>query len=651
MSKINTQFKCVISGVTLLSTPCVFANTSSEDGKQVQETVVVTASGYEQEITNAAATISVLTREEIESRYYRDVTDALSSIPGVIISGGGDSKEISIRGMSSSYTLILVDGKKISTRLTRPNSDGPGIEAGWLPPLASIERIEVIKGPMSTLYGSDAIGGVINIITRKSFHEWQGKLQVSKVLQENRNSGDEFNGNFFMSGSITDDLAMQVYGQQHNRDEDDIANGYADRTLQNVGSKLSYQLNDRHQLDVDVAFTEQKSRQNSDKSYSADGTYNTGTSSTSDYRHNTLAFTHTGDWQDLGKEITYIQTEYTSNPVREITLRNTEFKSIVAKPFSSNTWSYGLQGNYQQLHDETTNTGGDITKLSNTTIALFSEDEWRVIPSVAITIGARYDYDENYGSHVSPRAYSVWNINDNWTLKGGVSTGFNAPDVKQSSNSWVKASRGGNQYGNPDLKPETSVTEEINLAYHGDYGVKGSLGLFNNDFKDMITTEYCTAETCDELTNSYGNTNKRYINVDKAVTRGVESELFVPITETVDVKANYTYTYSKQKTGDSAGDPLNNLPKHLFSGEVNWQTTYDLQSWTKVTYHGEESSSSEDTPVPSYTFVDAGISYVLNDSTKVNFAIYNLLDKDVNYDDYGYVEDGRRYWLGLDVSF
>ncbi|MCA2417974.1 TonB-dependent receptor plug domain-containing protein, partial [Vibrio chemaguriensis] len=145
------------------------------------ETVVVTASSYEQSQADAPASISVISREELDSRYYRDVTDALKSVPGVVVTGGGDTTDISIRGMGSKYTLILVDGKRQSTRETRPNSDGPGIEQGWLPPLQAIERIEVIRGTMLTLYGSDAIGGVINVITRKDAFEWTGNVQLGTV--------------------------------------------------------------------------------------------------------------------------------------------------------------------------------------------------------------------------------------------------------------------------------------------------------------------------------------------------------------------------------------------------------------------------------------------------------------------------------------
>lgn len=90
------------------------------------DTMVITASWFSQQIKEAPATISVITPEEISNKPYRDITDALKDIPGVTITGGGDSTDISIQGMDAKYTMILVDGKKVSTRETRPNSDGSG---------------------------------------------------------------------------------------------------------------------------------------------------------------------------------------------------------------------------------------------------------------------------------------------------------------------------------------------------------------------------------------------------------------------------------------------------------------------------------------------------------------------------------------------
>jgi outer membrane receptor for ferrienterochelin and colicins len=151
-----------------------------------EDTVVVSATGFEQKIQNAPASISVISKQQLEDKAYRDVTDALKDVPGVVVTGGGSSSDISIRGMASQYTLFLVDGKRISTRGTRPNSDNAGIEQGWLPPLESIERIEVIRGPMSSLYGSDAMGGVINVITKKVSNTkgWTGSCMAMPLSRK-----------------------------------------------------------------------------------------------------------------------------------------------------------------------------------------------------------------------------------------------------------------------------------------------------------------------------------------------------------------------------------------------------------------------------------------------------------------------------------
>lgn len=122
----------------ILSSQAPAAETPATETKSTPtDTMVVTASGFQQRIQDSAASISVVTREQIENKAYRDITDALKDVPGVVVTGGGSHSDISIRGMSAKYTLILVDGKRVDTRGTRPNSDGSGIEQGW-PPLSAL---------------------------------------------------------------------------------------------------------------------------------------------------------------------------------------------------------------------------------------------------------------------------------------------------------------------------------------------------------------------------------------------------------------------------------------------------------------------------------------------------------------------------------
>ncbi|MBB6262459.1 outer membrane receptor for ferrienterochelin and colicin [Paenochrobactrum gallinarii] len=124
------------------------------------------ATGFEQNVKDAPASITVVPQDEIKKGAFRNLTDAQASVQGVSVTGVANEQDILIRGLPGAYTLILVDGKRRSTRETRTNGNS-GFEQSFIPPASAIERIEVVRGPMSSLYGSDAMGGVINIITKK----------------------------------------------------------------------------------------------------------------------------------------------------------------------------------------------------------------------------------------------------------------------------------------------------------------------------------------------------------------------------------------------------------------------------------------------------------------------------------------------------
>ena len=618
------------------------------------ETVVVTASGFEQAVENAPASISVISRKELEAHYYRDATDALRSVPGVIVRGGSGKTSISMRGMSSAYTLLMVDGKRQSSRQTRPNSDGPGIEAGWLPPLEAIERIEVIRGPMSTLYGSDAIGGVINIITRKNSQQWHGKVQLSTLLQEDHDSGNEISTNFFVGGPVADSLSMQLYGQYTDRDEDKIEEGFADKQLKNMTGKLTYRLNDYHDITLEAGISEQERASHVGASARSENCRGGCSDSETEYRRDHIALTHNGSW-DIGDSKTYLEYEDNDNKSREMRLDNTVFNSSLIMPFAQHSLTLGTEIKHEHLEDQgNQNPSSDLSSMSKTQWAIFAEDEWRIVESFRLTLGARLDHDDNFGSHVSPRAYGVWNINPEWTLKGGVSTGFHAPQLREITEEWVSVSRGGNLYGNPDLEPETSVNTEIGMIYHQDNGLNTSVTFFHNDFKDKISSIRCPNSICTSGKNQFGSEPKYRINVDKAVTYGSEVSASYPLTDSLDVSASYTYTHSEQKSGINKGEPLLQLPKHVFSAEANWAVSQQWSSWTKLTYRGEEmkdDSARKAEPAKDYTLVDMGVTYALNSHVMLKAAVYNVFDKDIGVDDYGYVEDGRRYWLGTDIQF
>ena len=620
--------------------------------------MVVTASGFEQQITNAPASISVVSREQLERGYYQNVTDALRDVPGVIVTGGGagdNGHDISIRGMPSQYTLILVDGRPQNSRESRPNGSA-GFEQDWLPPLQAIERIEVVRGPMSTLYGSDAIGGVINVITRKVAQAWHGNVQLDTVLQEDSDSGDSRQANFYLSGPLVgEQLGLQLYGRTSQRDEDNILNGYEDKSLQSLTARFTLAASDNHDFTAEAGITEQERQSLMGRSAPSEGCRGGCSDSFNDYTHRHVALTHSGRF-DIGTSESFVQRETSENPSREIEITNTTAKTSLVMPLGAHMLTLGGSYEKESLDDDTTNQISDRNHVEQQQWALFAEDEWLLTDTWALTGGMRLDDAENYGSHISPRLYSVWNLTPDWTLKGGVSTGFRSPNLREVTADWGQTSRGGDVYGNPDLEPETSLNKELALLYANDAGVSGGLTLFHNDFKDKITRIACPEGVCADEPNQFGSDPTYRINIDEAVTQGVEASVAAPLSEAVELTASYTFTDSEQKSGEYAGEPLTQLPRHQVSATLDWQVSSKLRQWTKVTYRGEESQpttgpSQSAIVAPSYTFVDAGVGYQLNETTQLNAGIYNLFDEAIDYDEYGYVEDGRRVWLGLNVAF
>ncbi len=163
----------------------------------------------------------LITAEELHTRPYTTLLDAVRDLEGVDIGETRDKTgqgTISMRGMGSDYTLILVDGKRQNNHGDiYPNNFG-GNQFGHMPPLDTIERIEVIRGPASTLYGADALGGVINIITKKVTNEWAGSVSHSRTAQTDDSFGEEITTDFNVMGPLIPGvLGMSIRGSEYNR--------------------------------------------------------------------------------------------------------------------------------------------------------------------------------------------------------------------------------------------------------------------------------------------------------------------------------------------------------------------------------------------------------------------------------------------------
>ena len=169
---------------------------------------------------------------------------------------------------------------------------------------------------------------------------------------------------------------------------------------------------------------------------------------------------------------------------------------LIESERSNHNSTFGATYLKESLDDYTSNKISDLTHVENEQWSVFGENEWAATDDFKLTAGLRYDHDGNFAGHWSPRLYGVYSASKAITIKGGISTGFRAPNIRQSTAQWGQVSRGGNIYGNPDLKPEQSVNYEMGVYYDSGRDLSISTTVFYNEFDDKITRIACPLTQC-----------------------------------------------------------------------------------------------------------------------------------------------------------
>ena len=674
--------------------------------------VVVTASGFEQRIEQAPASISVISGEEIRERRAGSIAEILSDVPGVDVGapvGKTGGLTINIRGLGSDYTLILIDGRRQNTAgSVTPNGFGE-TSTSFLPPVSAIERIEVVRGPVSTLYGSDAIGGVVNIITKKVGDTWQGSVAANATLQSDDEFGNLYGGDVFANGPVIRDLlGLAVRGSYLTRDDSELTYETVDGAetpvggfgrssteseIWNLGGRLSLTPHLDHELWLDVDVTSQWY----DNANSELGTATTagGYADALEFNRDQAVLAH--DWRlgfgTLENTLSWSQTETIGRIIPNGVAgaggpRNLETESVILDSKFSSQWrnhTFTLGGQYwdAQMTDGVAPTTFEFTQW-----ALFAEDEWRFTDTLALTLGGRYDDHSTFGDHFSPRAYLVWNATPNWTLKGGVSQGFKTPRLEQLAEGINGFGQQGRLplLGSPGLQPETSTATEIAAFYDNRDNFRASLTLFDNQFEDKIASgppvvncafgvtaaNYAAGNYPQDGCTDVGffpnaPTFGQSVNIDEAVTRGVEVAARWGFARDWTLNGNYTFTESEQKSGASAGLPLTDTPEHMLNASLNWQATDRLSAWIRGEYRSERYRGEGDArdalgDYKAYELFHLGGAYEVNDRVTLNAVVYNLFDEDfvtllpygtpVAYgSEYANNQEPRRLWVSMRVDF
>lgn len=673
--------------LALAAAACVSA--TAQESAQTLSEVVVSASGFEQELKQAPASISVVTREELEKKSFRDLAEALQNVEGIDVRGGTGKTggfSISMRGMPSEYTLILVDGRRTGPAgETAPNGFSEAFTS-LIPPLSAIERIEVIRGPMSTLYGSDAMGGVINIITRKVAKTWGGSAQLEGALPESNNQGAVQKASLYLSGPIVQDtLGLVVRASALNRDGSTITppTGIAASQLkglappkseqQSVGARLTLTPSAGHEfwLDADSARTTYDNR-NCDLGTLDFINCTTGAATTTasgyaeemKFNRDQVAVGYKGKLSIglLEASVTHSEnaTKGRTLPSEAFGNRNdprigqarllesdsTTFDAKLVTPVAqSHLLSLGTQYARTKAVDGVPSLQGGSAFKQNTW-ALFAENEWSITDTLTATGGLRYDHHDKFGGHWSPRAYLVWNTNEMLTFKGGVSRGFRAPKVNQIMDGVIGLAGQGSTItlGNPNLKPEVSTSTEIGMLFDNLKGWTSSATLFHNDVKDKIVGSI-RCDSADRIAGCvpYPANATFSMNRDSGKTWGLELGTKYVLSPQWSMGANYTWTDSELIEQGQVVGKLSDTAKHVASATLNWTPNSQWSAWLQAEYRGKSrrfdnapghmtaSEAAEYAAVgdlKGYGLLHLGASYKLNKNVTLSGTIHNLLDKD-----------------------
>ena len=669
-----------------------------ENNETKLDGVVVSASGFSQQIKEAPASISVISGDELTKDSFTSLHSIAQKVPGVNVVGGedGPASGISIRGMESSQTLVLIDGKRANSSSANPKGGAGDMNSNFIPPAEAIERIEVIRGPMSSLYGSDAVGGVINIITKKDFSKFSGNVGISTMINTHKGIGDGRQGDFYLNLPLYKEfLALQLWGYKKLRDEDSYVGGYQKSDKRNLSAKLWVTpdehnkffilgSNERHDYSRTVGKTaDPNPRRNVLNAY--------------DYEKKSYGVGYLGEFDRLNADISYIydETQRTSlfDSLIPAKAKNHNFNSKFTTFLGAHSLTFGYDFSKQNVgttfivSNASRNGLKDPKTYSMSEHAGFIEDEWQILDEkLFLTLGSRLTHNEFFGNHLSPRAYLVYNATDTLSLKGGVATGYKTPNINQISpevgtiqNGWKIV-----DFGNKDLKPEKSTTYEVGAYYDNQADFRGSVTLFRNEFKDKILDTDGSKRvngipafgTCTGAPSMGCPGWGTYFNIEGATVWGVELSGDYDILSNLNLSSNYTYNKSKIKTGNPTintpngpmkfsqtglnrldGKSLTATPEHTLHATLTYKPIKSVKTFFGANYESKLTSvnfgagnSVRENTKDLLTF-DTGISWDANKHLTLSLNAYNIFDK-VRYDEalvgdtyYFYPQEGRRFWF------
>jgi len=612
--------------------------------------VVVTATLTEKVVENVPAAVEVVSDEEMSEMGAETVAEALTEAKGLSIQAAtGRSRIASLRGLRANHTLVMIDGRRVLSGF-RNTLD--------LSSLANImiERIEIVRGPSSALYGSDAVGGVINVITQKPRE------------------------------AVTGGVSLRYGQSRYGEAENPLIKGDLIGKAGRVGYSFAGAFNrrDGYNRDKSTVITDGDYKRivSGSGNLFLDLTPNQGITGGLDYSENRQDGYRTFGWGDANRiadsQRSSFFVEYTRNFWRhsEIMLReyHSRFETdIEEKPLGPGSWENPLTGSHDIFHlkQDLNQMEGRISGIllnrhlltmgaeyryesrkDNFTdndvdnSAIFLQDEIQVSDPLLLVLGARYDSHSDFGSEFSPKLSATFTVNGNFRIKGSYGEGFRAPTIFEL---YIDQNTKKNVvHANPDLDSETSRSFEIG-AEGGSGNFSAEIRFFRNDLEDMIGLFQTGTVTSGGKKPSILPVFE-YRNIEEALTQGVEISAAVRLPKGFAVSEEATILDTEDKV---TGERIFERPGFLNNLKFSYEhKRLGLKANLRAVSAGSQ-RVSETVETESYTFWHCYAAKKLSKNLETFIGINNIFNSDPAI--YGFVEgakvEGSYFYSGISAAF
>ncbi|WP_028469054.1 TonB-dependent receptor plug domain-containing protein [Neptunomonas japonica] len=621
------------------------------DTPAIQNTVVIAAKAP---VTakNFAGSVNIVTAADIELSGANNLLEAIEGLPGVSASNvGGGRNGISMRGMETNHTLILVDGRRVSDTDTNvPFSD---YQFNWVP-VQMIERIEVIRGPMSNLYGSSALGGVINIVTKKAGGKWSTSVTAQGRSTSSGEGGDEKALIVTAAGPLGEraDLAFSIEQRNEDAFRKTFLGGNSTATqegkeITNLTADLGIYVGEESHINLSLITGEEERKSFPDTLYYDIERYQAAVDFyTKVGEFDVKARVYRSDSQNR-----YVASNYFHNLTEDVVSVD-----VTGELTSGHQLIAGVEYSSEEYEKDYVASSNNDFAGDFQAWSLFAQDAVDLGDDFTLTFGGRYDDHQRFGSKFSPKIYLGWDVSNELRLKAGYGEGFKAPAVREASDAYSFTYgyptgpgmfRMNNFLGNSDLEPETNKSIELGAVYSKD-ALTAGLTVFRNDVDNLIEAQQISSVTSGGTT----TVTSRYENVENALITGLEAELGYSFASGLDVGFNYTFLDHED---EDSGNWLTNRSRHEAALKLTQHvSSIDASSQLAVRYVGKQYTDAANTDErPGHTVVDVTLRKEFNKHFTARAGVYNLFDDlAADSDDNGsHTEVSRQFGLSLTGTF